>query len=423
MKTALVAAILLGAFATAKSADTTAKSPAAASSREGRWKEDVHYFARELPAKHLDFFKLIPQRKFDREIRKLENELPQLSDVEIVFELMRLGARTGVAHTWVGFPPQAPTFHGYPFMLHWFSDRLAVVAATPEYRELIGAYVVKIGPKTPHRAVAAVEPYISHENHAWLYKQSPLLLRNAEMLQVLKIAQPDGRLQLSLIRPDGQPLSLEIPPGDSEEPARWISAWEALGIPPVLRRRRHESYWYEFLPETQVLYVQYSDCTDHPGHPFARFAQDLFGFADSNAVRHVIVDLRYNGGGDSGVVKPLVNGLKSRPRLRGKEHLSVLIGPGTFSSGVHAAVELRGEAGGTLIGQPTGGKPNCYGNAPHFRLPNSQMEVHYCTKHFILAPQVNSPSLEPDIRASCSLQAFLAGRDPVLETALSCPLK
>jgi len=435
MRTVLIAAILLGAWATVNAADPDAASPTAATSREGRWKEDLGVFARDLPARHLDFFKLIPKKKFNREVRKLENELPRLSDVEVVFRLMRLGARVGVAHTWVGFPPKAPTFHGYPLMFHWFSDRLAVVAATLEYREVIGARVLKIGSATPRQAVAAVEPYISCENQTWLYKQSPLFLRNAELLQYLRIAEPDGRVRWSFIRPDGKPLSLDIAPGDSGEPAQWISAWDALGIPPVLRSKRHTSYsyeflpeaqapyWYEFLPEAQALYTQYKKCADAPGHPFASFARKLFALADSNAVQRVIVDLRYNGGGDSRVIGPLVSGLKSRPALNGKGHLYVLIGPGTFSSAVLAAIQLRNEAGATLVGQPTGGKPNCYGESPYFRLPNSQMEVHYCTKNFRLIPNADPPSLDPDIRVALSLKDFLAGRDPVLEAALRHPLK
>lgn len=423
MKIALGAAILLGAFANANATETNAAASAAASSPESRWKEDLDYLARELPARHLDFFKLIPKRKFDREVSALESELPRLSDVEVVFRLMRLVAGLRVAHTWIGFPAKAPTFHGYPFKLEWFSDGLAIVAATPEYREIVGARVLRIGSMTPEQALAAVAPYTSYENKPWLYQQSPLLLRNAELLQLLQIAQPDGRVQLSLIRPDGKPLALDITPGDSGEPAQWTSAGDALGVPPVLRRKRQAPYWYELLPEAQALYVQYNDCQDYPSYPFARFARNLFSLADSNAVKRVIVDLRDNRGGSSSVVWPLVSGLKSRPLLKGKDRVFVLIGAGSFSSAIHEAIQLRNEAGATLIGQPTGGKPNCYGDASYFRLPNSQMEVHYCTKNFRLIKNADPPSLDPDIRVALSLKDFLAGRDPVLEAALRHPLK
>ena len=423
MKTALMGVILLATLATARPAETMAASESTNSSRDTRWKEDLEFLARELPGRHIDFFKIISQRKFERELRKLEMELPQLSDVEVVFRLMRHVASLGVAHTWIGFPPKTPAFHGYPFMLHWFADELAVIAASPDHRDIIGARVVNIGSLTPPQAVAAVAPYISHENKAWLYAQSPLLLRNAELLQQLKIARPDGQLRLSLVRPDGQPLALDLAPCASSEPAQWVSIWDALSIPPVLRRKRFASYWYEYLPEARAIYIQYNSCSNIPEYPFANFARELFAFADSNLVERVIVDLRYNGGGDSSVVKPLVNGLKSRTHLKGREHLYVLIGPRTYSSGVFAAVDLRNEADATLVGEPTGGKPNSYGNTPSFRLPNSQMEVWYCTKNFRLIKYADPFSLNPDIDVVLSLKDFIAGSDPALESALRSPLK
>jgi len=418
MKTTLCTAVLLGAFANAQPAETQLANSAAVLSRENRWQEDLDYFARELPARHLDFFKLVSKGKFEREVRTLARALPNMSDVEVVFRLMRLGASAGVAHTWVGFPPKAPVFHGYPFILHWFGDELAVVAATPEHRQLLAARVLKIGSKTPKQAVAAVAPYISYENKIWLSAQSPLLLRNAELLQLLKITQPDGHLRLSLVRPDGERLALDIAPAAQADPLPWVTAWDALSIPPVLHRKRRDPYWYEYLPDNRALYIQYNQCRDVPEHPFASFVREVLALADSNAVERVVVDLRFNGGGSSSVIRPLVTGLKSRAHLRGKDHLLVLIGPNTFSSGVHAAVELRGDPGATLVGQPTGGKPNSYGESPHFRLPHSQMEVHYCTKNFRLIRNANPPSLMPDVRVTPSLKDFLAGRDPELEAAL-----
>jgi len=35
-----------------------------------------------------------------------------------------------------------------------------------------------------------------------------------------------------------------------------------------------------------------------------------------------------------------------------------------------------------LVGEPTGNKPNHYGQQQNFELPNSRLMVHYSTKHF-----------------------------------------
>jgi len=413
-----VISVLLAAIVLVRAGDTNVAPPVSDTTREHCWKEDLEYLERELPAKHLDFFKLIPKSRFEGEIRSLKRQLPRLSDAEIVFRVMRLVASLGQSHTWAGFPPGSPVFRGYPLVLHWFSDGLAVIAAGQEYRELVGARLVKIGSLTPKEAVAAVAPYISHENEEWLYDQSASMLRQAELLRYLGIARPDGHLQLVAARPDGKSTSVLVAPAAVDTPMKWVSALEVFGIPDALYRKRHDAYWFEWLPEAHSLYVQYNQCRDLPERPFASFAQALFAVADSNTVRRVIVDLRQNGGGNSRVVKPLVNGLKARPHITGKEHLYVLIGRKTISSGVWAAIDLQKEAGATLVGQPTGGKPNGYGNSPSMRLPNSQMEVRYCTRLYRLIKNADPSSLFPDVPVAASLQEFLAGRDPALDAAL-----
>ena len=72
-------------------------------------------------------------------------------------------------------------------------------------------------------------------------------------------------------------------------------------------------YGYEYLEDTHTLYIQYNRCAEDPNESFASFTNKLFTFADAHPVQRVIVDLRFNGGGNSSVVQPLLDGLKARP--------------------------------------------------------------------------------------------------------------
>ena len=126
MSTGLLAVMLLGAFTSANPAGSNEAGSATATSREGRWKEDLDYFARELPAWHKDFFKLIPRKRFEKGVRDLEQRIPQSSDTEIVLGLQRLVAGLGVAHTRVEWPPGALAFHTYPVAMFWYSDGLVL---------------------------------------------------------------------------------------------------------------------------------------------------------------------------------------------------------------------------------------------------------------------------------------------------------
>ncbi|MGD0390073.1 MAG: exo-alpha-sialidase [Tepidisphaeraceae bacterium] len=416
--------------AAAKAVAEATTSPAAAApsptttptARTGRWEEDLDYLTRELPVRQKDFFMLMPQEKFEREVAELKRQVPQLSDAEIVFQLMRMIASLGVAHTEVAFVPAAEAMglHSYPVQLQWFSDGLAVVAAASEYQEAIGRRVVRIGSKTPEEAEAAVAPYIAHENDAHLHIESPRYLTLVELMQHENIAEPSGQLSLTCAKAGGGEFTLEIASEDSAQAGRsLVTAAEALHIPKELcRTHPHAFYWYEYLPQTQTLYIQYKRCADAPDNPFEDFASDLFAFADAQPVQRVVLDLRFNGGGKTQIVDPLLDGLKSRPALSGKEHLYVLIAGRTFSAAMDTALIFRKHLNAILVGEPAGNKPNHYGQANHFTLPNAKLQVQYSTEYVHQIDGADPLFLDPDILVPYSVDDFLAGRDPVLEAAL-----
>jgi hypothetical protein len=422
MKAAVVFASIMLCAPCHLAAAPAVNDPAA---RVARWQEDLDFFARELPIRQKDFFKLMPQNRFEREVTELKRQAPQLTDADILFEVMRLVASLGVAHTSVAFGSATERLHSYPVRMQWFSDGLAVVATAPEYQVALGSRVVRIGSKTPEQAEAAVAPYIARENDAYLHAQSPRYMTLVELMQHEKIADPTDRLRLTCVKASGGEFTLEMAPeGSAKTGRKWMNAAEALHIPKEFcRKHPNDFYWDEYLPATHTLYIQYNKCANEPGNPFVNFTSKLFDFADTHSIQRVIMDLRFNGGGSSSVVKPLVDGLKSRPTLTAKGHLYTLISSQTFSSAMFAAMEFRDGLHAILVGEPAGNKPNHYGEQQHFMLPNSKLMVHYSTKHFLLIRDADPSTLEPDIAVRRSLGDFLAGRDPVLEAALHHPLQ
>jgi C-terminal processing protease CtpA/Prc len=202
-----------------------------------------------------------------------------------------------------------------------------------------------------------------------------------------------------------------------------VTSAEAFHIPTGLCRKQPKSnYWYEYLGDTATIYIQYNRCRDEPGHPFGDFARGLFAFADSQPVERVIVDLRFNGGGDNGIVRPLVDGLSARPALNASGHLFALTDGATFSAGMWAAHGLRKGPHAILVGQAPGNTLNHYGLMDTFKLPNSKLSVNYSRKRFRLNPGPEPSSLTPDTTVPYALADFLAGRDPALNTALHRPL-
>jgi hypothetical protein len=97
----------------------------------------------------------------------------------------------------------------------------------------------------------------------------------------------------------------------------------------------------------------------------------------------------------------------------------VLIGPRTFSSAVLNAIQFRQRTAAILVGEPTGGEPNHYGEVKSFTLPNSGLSVYYSTRRFVYIEGDASSALEPDRVVPLMAADLLAGRDPVLEAVIA----
>lgn len=140
-------------------------------------------------------------------------------------------------------------------------------------------------------------------------------------------------------------------------------------------------------------------------------------------MKHLVIDLRRNGGGNSALLQPLIRGLAARrvgPDRTGVPAFAprVLIGRQTFSSAMINAYELRGQAGAVLVGSPTGGKPNSYGEVKKLELPHSKYVLNYSTKLFQPFPKEDAPSLLPEVRVPVTSAGLFQGRDATFEAAV-----
>jgi hypothetical protein len=391
--------------------------------RVEKWRQDLNVLATELPQRHLNLFFKLSRKEFERQVAELDKSLPTLSDSEIVAALKQIIASVGDAHTTISWPPW---FRYYPLGLYWFDDSLYVVTAAAAYRQALGARVVQIGNADVSQALAAVSRLIPHENETWVRSQSPMYLVQADLVHALKIV-PEAEQARFVFQDDaGNTFSLDVPALANSEKVQWLEVRDEAKSPMALYRKNPEAnYWYEYLADTRLLFLKYNRCQNTKSLPFKKFAGDLFRFADTHPIDKFVIDLRHNIGGVSDVTEPLITGLKKRPALTQPGRLFIIIGRRTFSSGVLNALELHEATGAILVGEPTGGKPNGFGNVREFVLPNSRLTVVYTTKYFELTKQFSRlrnsdpDSLMPDVPIKHSFAGFLAGRDAALETILA----
>jgi hypothetical protein len=77
-------------------------------------------------------------------------------------------------------------------------------------------------------------------------------------------------------------------------------------------------------------------------------------------------------------------------------------------------LEMKSETNALFYGEPTGAKPNHFGEQKSFDLPNLAITVGYSTKYFNYSSE-NTPTFTPDILVEISFDNYINGIDPVLE--------
>ena len=74
--------------------------------------------------------------------------------------------------------------------------------------------------------------------------------------------------------------------------------------------------------------------------------------------------------------------------------------------------------GAVVVGEPSGGKPNHFGEVKVLVLPRSKWRVFYSTKLWTLLPDSDPPYLEPDLPVQYRGEYFFQGRDAALAAIL-----
>lgn len=113
------------------------------------------------------------------------------------------------------------------------------------------------------------------------------------------------------------------------------------------------------------------------------------------------------------MLQPFLDKLRTN-YLNKEGSLFVLIGKNTFSSALLNAMDLKRNYNAILVGEPTSGNVNHYGELGGFALPNSMLVVLYSTKYFENWKGYEGTFI-PDVEIEYSIDNFKNGIDEAIE--------
>lgn len=376
------------------------------------WREDLRFLADYLPQVHANAYHDLGAEGWRAAVAELDGRLDELDAQETAVALACLVARVGDAHTGLNWR-ELPGFDALPVLPVLFADGVFVISVDARWEPALGARVVEVGDVSVDEALARVAEVFAAENDSWRRAQAPGLLAFPRLLAALGLVESGERLPLVVELSAGERLELVLDAEGSGE----VRTAPDLSDPPLWLRRRNEAYWLELLADERAVYVAYNRCVEDPARPMGSFVASVLEAVESSGAERLLIDLRHNTGGNSEVLRPHIATLAAHPALSGRGRLIGLIGRRTYSSGMLNAHHLR-QAHATLVGEPTGGKPNSYGEVRSFRLPRSGLQVTYSTKLFRMLED-DPPAIEPDLLVEVRAGDWLAAADPVLESALA----
>lgn len=378
---------------------------------KAQWHQDLQYLARELPKRHKNLFHTVSREQFERAVAELDTAIPSLQDYQIIVGMLQITAMIGDAHTYVHLPQ---TFKLYPLSLYWFGKDLRVVRAAPEYKQALGARVVKIGGMTIEGVNARVRSLLSQDENEWfVLNNSPGLIGRPEVLHTLGIVPDVGHAAFTFEDEEGKQFALDIRPVvlDPNVNSLWL---RAASSEPLYRQKQNEPFWFTYLPDSQTVYVNFKGYGS-----LSENARKVFQFVDDNPTKRLVIDMRQNGGGDFTKVRSsLIPAIKERSAINKRGQLFVVIGRRTFSAAMTNAIDFRKETNAILVGEPAGERPNSYQENDEMKLPNSGLVVSYLTKYYKFLDE-DAPAVMPDKRIDPNWLDYKAGRDPVMDWILA----
>jgi hypothetical protein len=366
---------------------------------------DLQYLKDTLPKRHINLFAKISKERFNQKVDELGDHFDQPDPENFTTGLLTLMVAIGDEHTHI-----EPVFtKALPIKFTQFDEGIYVTATDSANSDVLLHRLSGINGVSISKVTDLFKTVIQAGNSSLFEVGLLSSINNPAILKGLKITNSMQEASLDLMAPNGKTIHRTIPTVNAKSANELHLKEVKTGL---LSGDNSGNYWYQYDPKSKTLYFNYNRCAEQEGKPFNAFNDELFALINKQRPSRLVLDLRNNGGGNSAVLKPFIEKIQDS-YLNSKDKLFVLIGKRTFSSALMNAVALKRGTQATLVGQPTSGSVNHYGEVRGFRLPHTKMIIGYSTRYWETWPGYDGP-LRPDVEVSYSVKNFEKGIDEAL---------
>ncbi len=397
------------------------------------WEADIYFLEHELPLRHINVYHTLSEAEYSAGIAELKALCPGMSDEERWVAISSFVASIGDSHTQYALP----FTRAFPLNLVVTEEGVFVTAALEENRGLVRdsgeaamAELVAIDgmPLFPDAdsdtssVYATLYPVLSHENDGAFREMLSSALLHPELLFGAGITEEMGSCEMTFRYQDGNAEAVALVARELSgfRELDWVVYYDEAypadrSVLPHYLRYSNSYYWGAWLADEQTLYILYNRCANAEDQSFRAFTEELLQMAAGESVLKLVVDLRNNAGGNSAVIRPLYALLANElPNVS----LYTVMDATTYSSALMNAATLKRTYGAVLVGEPSGGRPNHYGEVESIELLSGN-RISWSTRFFTTVPGDNGEALYPDMAIPVHAEAFFGLEDEVMAWILA----
>jgi len=199
---------------------------------------------------------------------------------------------------------------------------------------------------------------------------------------------------------------------------------------PLYLQQAQQTFRYDFIEDINAAYIQFKANTDYSGEQnIDAFLDSVSGFLRKNKPANIIVDQRFNFGGDLNITRELMQKIPGYLDTDGKVY--IITSGRTFSAAISSMGYLKQVAGdrAVIVGEPVGDALEFWAEGDLQVLPNSGVAFLMATERHnymtgcpekdchgsIRRHPIKVPTLAPDSLVALTWSDYERGIDPALE--------
>ena len=378
-------------------------------------------------------------------LAELEKIAAALSPVQFDLALARIAALGDNGHTLASAAQRSRRYERADVRLVPFGEDFHVLRVKAENEDLLGARLVAID-GVPMDKLRELGRSLTGGVPAWRDRTVPLFLESPPQLRALGVGKGDAPPEYSFATRDGRTLkrTFTVSPVGGDRVGGNATRWMFPVLAPLEDRA-----WRTLLPEARApwalqepvrrfrwrhdealnaVVIEMRQSSNAQTEKLADFFDAVEKAVAAHAPRHLVLDLRMNGGGDLTTTRDFAEKLPAM--VSGKVY--ALTSPWTFSAAISTLGYLKQSAPArvVIVGESVGdrlqffaeGRPITLTHSKEMVLPATERhdyqtgcrQMDDCHRNVVNRP-IAVKTLDPDIPAPWTIDDYVAARDPAME--------